>query len=44
MTKNQIQGLVVTIVAHALVVLLLLMVKLSAPLQEEESGIPVMLG
>lgn len=43
-TKNQIQGLVVTIVAHALVVLLLLMVKLSAPLQEEESGIPVMLG
>jgi len=31
-------------VAHALVVLLLLMVKLSAPLQEEESGIPVMLG
>lgn len=44
MTKNQIQGLVVTIVAHALVVLLLLMVKLSAPLQEEESGIPVTLG
>lgn len=44
MTKNQIQGLVVTIVAHALVVLLLLMVKLSAPLQEEENGIPVMLG
>lgn len=44
MTKNQIQGLVVTIVAHALVVLLLLVVKLSAPLQEEESGIPVMLG
>lgn len=44
MTKNQIQGLVVTIVAHALVVLLLLMVKLSVPLQEEESGIPVMLG
>lgn len=44
MTKNQIQGLVVTIVAHAFVVLLLLMVKLSAPLQEEESGIPVMLG
>ena len=43
-TKNQIQGLVVTIVAHALVVLLLLMVKLSAPLQEEESGIPVTLG
>lgn len=43
-TKNQIQGLVVTIVAHALVVLLLLMVKLSAPMQEEESGIPVMLG
>ncbi len=44
MTKNQIQGIAVTLVVHLLVVLLLLMVRLSAPVPEEESGIPVMLG
>ena len=44
MTKNQIQGIAVTLVVHLLVVLLLLMVKFSAPVPEEESGIPVMLG
>lgn len=43
-TKNQIQGAVVTLVVHLLVVLLLIVVKLSAPVQEEESGIPVMMG
>ena len=43
-TKNQIQGIAVTLVVHLLVVLLLLMVRLSAPVPEEESGIPVMLG
>jgi TonB family protein len=43
-TKNQIQGIAVTLVAHLLVVLLLLMVKFSAPVPEEESGVPVMLG
>ena len=44
MTKNQIQGIAVTLVVHLLVVLLLLMVKFSAPVPEEESGVPVMLG
>ena len=44
MTKNQIQGIAVTLVVHLLVVLLLLMVRFSAPVPEEESGIPVMLG
>jgi outer membrane biosynthesis protein TonB len=43
-TKNQIQGIAVTLVVHLLVVLLLLMVKFSAPVPEEESGVPVMLG
>ena len=42
--KNQIAGLVVTLAVHALVVLLLVLLKLNAPLQEEESGIPVTLG
>ena len=44
MTKNQIQGIAVTLVVHLLVVLLFLMVKFSAPVPEEESGVPVMLG
>ena len=44
MPKNQIQGIAVTLVVHLLVVLLLLMVKFSAPVPEEESGVPVMLG
>ena len=44
MTKNQIQGIAVTLVVHLLVALLLLMVKFSAPVPEEESGVPVMLG
>ena len=42
--KNQIAGLAVTLAVHALVVLLLVLLKLNAPLQEEESGIPVTLG
>ena len=42
--KNQIAGLAVTLAVHALVVLLLVLLKLNAPLQEEESGIPVMMG
>lgn len=44
MTKNQIQGAVATLAVHALVVLLLVLLKLHAPMQEEESGIPVTLG
>ncbi len=42
--KNQISGAVVTLAIHALVVLLLVAFKLSVPVQEEESGIPVTLG
>lgn len=43
-TKNQILGIVVTLVVHILALLLLVVLKLSVPIQEEESGIPVMLG
>ena len=42
--KNQISGAVVTLAVHALVVVLLVLLKLSVPVQEEESGIPVTLG
>ena len=42
--SNQITGVAVTLAVHALVVLLLVLLKLNAPLQEEESGIPVTLG
>lgn len=43
-TKDQIQGAAVTLAVHVLVVLLLVVLKLSVPVQEEESGIPVTLG
>lgn len=43
-TKNQIQGVVVTLALHALVVVLLVALKLHVPVQEEESGVPVTLG
>lgn len=42
--KNQITGAVVTFAVHALVVLLLVLLKLHTPVLEEESGIPVELG
>lgn len=42
--KNQISGAAVTLVLHALVVVLLVVLKLHVPVQEEESGIPVTLG
>jgi TonB family protein len=42
--KNQITGAAVTLVVHALVVLLLVLLKLHTPVLEEESGIPVELG
>lgn len=42
--KNQILSAVVTLVVHVLVVLLLVVLKLHTPVQEEESGIPVTLG
>lgn len=43
-TKSQIQGVVVTLVVHAAVVALLMLLAMRTPLQEAESGIPVMLG
>lgn len=42
--KNQITGAAVTLAVHALVVLLLVLLKLHTPVLEEESGIPVELG
>ena len=42
--KNQIAGAVVTLAVHALVVLLLVLLKLNTPVLQEESGIPVELG
>ena len=43
-TKSQIQGLVATLAVHVVVVVLLMLLAMRAPLQEAESGIPVMLG
>ena len=42
--KNQIVGVLVTLAVHALVVLLLVALRLHAPILEEESGIPVTMG
>lgn len=42
--KNQMLGGAVTFVLHALVVLLLVVLELRVPVQEEESGVPVTLG
>lgn len=42
--KNQIVGIAATLAVHALVVLLLVLLRLNVPLQEPESGIPVALG
>lgn len=43
-TKSQIQGLVVTLAVHVAAVVLLMLLAMRAPLQEAESGIPVMMG
>lgn len=43
-TKSQIQGLVATLAVHAAAVVLLMLLAMRAPLQEAESGIPVMMG
>ena len=43
-TKEQLTGAAVTLVVHALVVLLLVALKLNATVLEEESGIPVTMG
>lgn len=42
--KSQIVGLAVTLAVHALVALLLVALAMRAPILEEESGIPVMMG
>ena len=42
--KSQIVGLATTLAIHALVIVLLVVLAMRTPLQEEESGIPVMLG
>ena len=42
--KSQITGAAVTLAVHALVVLLLVLLKLHTPVLEEESGIPVEMG
>ena len=42
--KSQIAGAAVTLAVHALVVLLLVLLKLHTPVMEEESGIPVEMG
>ena len=42
--KSQIIGISVTLAVHALVVLLLVLLVMRTPMQEEESGIPVMMG
>ena len=42
--RSQIAGAAVTLAVHALVVLLLVLLKLHTPVLEEESGIPVTLG
>ena len=42
--RSQIVGLAVTLVLHALVILLLVTLAMRAPEVEEESGIPVMMG
>lgn len=43
-TKNQIQGAVATLAIHAAAVVLLMLLAMRSPIQEAESGIPVMLG
>ena len=43
-TKEQLTGAAVTLVVHALAVLLLVVLKLNATVLEEESGIPVTMG
>ena len=42
--RSQIVGLATTLAIHALVIVLLVVLAMRTPLQEEESGIPVMLG
>lgn len=42
--KNKVIGIVCTVVLHLLVLLLLFFLKLTVPAEQEEGGVPVMLG
>lgn len=44
MKKNKITGLVGTLVLHAILVLMLVLIGISKPKAEEEGGVPVMIG
>lgn len=44
MKKNKITGLVGTLVLHAVLLILLLLIAISQPKAQEEGGVPVMLG
>ena len=44
LTKEQIHGIAGTIIAHLLLLLILLFVVIEKPLQQEEEGVPVVLG
>lgn len=44
MKKNKVIGIVCTVVLHLLVLLLLFLLKLTVPAEQEEGGVPVMLG
>lgn len=44
MKKNKVIGIVCTVVLHLLVLLLLFFLKLTVPAEQEEGGVPVMLG
>lgn len=44
MKKNKVIGIVCTVALHVLVLLLLFLLKLTVPAEQEEGGVPVMLG
>ena len=44
MKKNKITGLIGTIVLHAVLLILLLVIAIRRPQMQEEGGVPVMLG
>ena len=44
MKKNKVIGIVCTVALHVLVLLLLFLLELTVPAEQEEGGVPVMLG
>lgn len=44
MKKNKVIGIICTVALHVLVLLLLFLLKLTVPAEQEEGGVPVMLG